>query len=291
MRLSETELKSSQIWAGCVGFKVGGKYAVIHEEALGWAKQPEVICGEKWRPYSPICQGHRHYQSILSILTYRRNVPRLDIKESNLYCDRARRTAENWGTPLYVHRGKPTLLQPLIQGIDDAYVINLERRPDRLTKFKENPHLRDYTYVWKATDGRTMELTPALAALFRDNDFKWKKSVMGCAMSHFELWQRLFTDPIARSYLIMEDDVRFCADWAEKWRAAAAHIPADADVIYLGGVLPPNKAAFPSVIEPVNPYFAKVAKNTDEETDAGMDYKSGRQWAGIDILQHFGVDN
>ncbi len=260
LRVSEAEKKGSQIWAGCIGFKVAGKYAGIHEEALVWAKKPEVICGEKWRSYSSVCKGHRHDQSILSILTLRNRVPRLPIRD--VYCDRARRTAENWGTPLYVHRGNPTLLQPLIQGIDEAYVINLERRPDRLTKFKENPHLRDYTYVWKATDGRTMTLTPAMAALFRDNDFKWKKSVMGCAMSHFELWQRLFTDPIARSYLIMEDDVRFSADWAEKWRAAAPHILPDADVIYLGGVLPPNKAAFPSVVEPVNSHFARVAKNT-----------------------------
>ena len=33
---------------------------------------------------------------------------------------------------------------------------------------------------------------------------------------------------------------------------------------------------------------AKVAKLT--ETDDGDDYKSGRQWAGIDVLKHFGVE-
>jgi hypothetical protein len=31
----------------------------------------------------------------------------------------------------------------------------------------------------------------------------------------------------------------------------------------------------------------RVAKLT--EADDGDDYKSGRQWAGFDILQHFGV--
>jgi len=43
---------------------------------------------------------------------------------------------------------------------------------------------------------------------------------------------------------------------------SAQHIPKDADVIYLGGVLPPNKQVFPSIIEPVNEHFAKVALNT-----------------------------
>jgi len=33
---------------------------------------------------------------------------------------------------------------------------------------------------------------------------------------------------------------------------------------------------------------ARVAKLT--EADDGDDYKSGRQWAGIDLLKHFGVD-
>jgi hypothetical protein len=32
----------------------------------------------------------------------------------------------------------------------------------------------------------------------------------------------------------------------------------------------------------------RVAKLT--EADDGDDYKSGRQWAGIDLLKHFGVD-
>ena len=33
---------------------------------------------------------------------------------------------------------------------------------------------------------------------------------------------------------------------------------------------------------------AQVAKLTEE--DDGDDYKSGRQWAGIDVLKHFGVE-
>lgn len=262
LAVTAQELATKQIWAGCFGFKAGGRHASIHAEALRWAKQRrDVIVGEKWRAYTDVCKGHRHDQSLLGILTQRARVPRLSIKSRDVYCDRARRTAEQWGTPLYVHRGAPRLLQALTPGIDEAYVINLERRADRLAKFKQNAHLKDHAYVWRATDGRTLKMTAPLAALFRDNDFKWKKSVMGCALSHLGLWEKLARDAIARSYLIMEDDVKFADDWLAKWMVAAPHIPANADVIYLGGVLPPNKEIFKQVADPVNAHFAKVAPN------------------------------
>ncbi len=262
MGVTEAELATKQLWAGCIGFRVGGKWSGLHEEALAWAGKPEVICGKKWEAYTFDCRGHRHDQSILSILTQRRAIPRLALDARDIYCDRSRRTAEQWGCSLYVHRGNPQMILRLIEGIDEAYVINLERRRDRLESFKRNPHLKEFAYVYRATDGKTLQLTPAIARLFSNNDFKWKKAVMGCALSHFGLWQKLANDPVANSYLIMEDDVKFRDDWSDIWKKAAPHIPADADVIYLGGILPPNQAAFPSVIEPVNAHFAKVAKNT-----------------------------
>lgn len=261
MGITAAEAADKQIWAGCVGFCVRGKWSTVHEQALKWAGEKDVITGKKWEAYTYTCKGHRHDQSILSVITQRLGVPRLSLDARDIYCDRSRRTAENWGCCLYVHRGNPKIILRLIEGIDEAYVINLERRPDRLASFKQNAHLKEFTYVWKATDGRALTLTPPVARLFSNNDFKWKKSVMGCALSHFGLWQKLAADPVANSYLIMEDDVRFRDDWADLWKKAASHIPADADVIYLGGVLPPNKSSLPSITEPVNAHFARVAKN------------------------------
>jgi GR25 family glycosyltransferase involved in LPS biosynthesis len=261
LKTTEEELAAAQIWAGCMGFQVDGPYVQLHEDALRWAKEHrDVIVGHKSFQYSKVCIGHRHDQSILSILTQRAKIHRIPIRD--VHSCMSRRQAENWGVPLYVHRGTPVLIKPLIKGIDEAYVINLEHRKDRLESFKKNaPHLNDVAYVWKAINGRTMSLTSQIANLFENNDFKWKKSVMGCALSHFQLWQRLANDPIASSYLIMEDDVRLATNWLDVWRAGIDSIPADADVIYLGGVLPPNKAAFPTIVDPVSKYFARVAKN------------------------------
>ena len=65
LNVTDNELKANQIWAGCIGFKVGGKYMdSVHKLALGWAEDKrEVIVGEKWSPYSNVCLGHRHDRS------------------------------------------------------------------------------------------------------------------------------------------------------------------------------------------------------------------------------------
>jgi len=170
------------------------------------------------------------------------------------------RRAQSWGTPLYVHRGKFKAFVPIASGIGEVFVVNMDRRADRLATFKEtHPTLYKHTYKWRATDGTKLTLSPQLAYLFRNNDFKWKKPVMGCAISHLGLWEKCAND--SHNYLILEDDVRLQADWESKWAVAAPQIPTDADVIYLGGVLPPNKQALPLITESVNPFFAKVAKN------------------------------
>ena len=259
---TEYELSSHQLWAGCVGFKKGHAFNVIHENALTLAKNHRnALVGEKWSSYSKDCLGHRHDQSVLSIFTQRSNCPRLPLKE--FYCDVSMRAAQQWGTPLYVHRGNFRAIVPFTDGISEAYVINLPRRADRLNTFKQgHATIKDRVYLWKAIDGRKLELTQEIVHCFRDNDFGWKKSVMGCALSHLGLWEKLAADTLAKSYLIMEDDVRLEDRWMLQWVQSAASIPQDADVIYLGGILPPNKGMFPTIIEPVNKWFAKVKPNT-----------------------------
>lgn len=261
MKPSKDELAGHQITAGLIGYKVGHAFNGIFVDALNIAKsQRNVIVGEKWHKYSDTCLGHRHDQSILSILTQRSECPRLPLND--YYCDKSLRAAQQFGTPLYVHRGQFKQFVPFTKRIDEAYVINLERRKDRLTTFKSNhTYMKDKTYVWKATDGRSLTLNPDIIHCFRNNDFGWKKAVMGCALSHLGLWEKLANDNVAKTYLIMEDDVRFSSVWEEWWSAHADDMPADADVVYLGGVLPPNKAAFPHVVESVNSHFGRVKPN------------------------------
>lgn len=259
--ITRDELAGHQITAGLVGFKARSQYVDVLKDALKHANNRETIVGEKWHRYSDACFGHRHDQSILSVLTQRVGLSRQPLNK--FYCDISQRAAKQFGAPLYVHRGNFKSHAPFATNIDDAYLINLTRRKDRLEKFKRHhADIKDLTYVLPAVDGRTLTLTADLVQCFRENDFHWKKAIMGCALSHLTLWEKLANDSVANNYLIMEDDVKFAEGWLVQWNRIAASMPADADVVYLGGILPPNKPAFGSVVEPVNSHFARVKVNT-----------------------------
>jgi GR25 family glycosyltransferase involved in LPS biosynthesis len=263
LQVSEDEKNSQQVWAGCFSFKVGHPLPTkLINQAHEWSKVRDVIVGPKWegvRDGKPF--GHRHDQSILSILSQRLSIKRYPMDE--IYCDHSLRRTFQTGKALYVHRGGFTLSKPFAKEISDAYVINLDRRSDRMDKlFIHSPELKDRVQRFSAYDGRKLKLSPAMARLFKPHDFLWKKAIMGCALSHLELWWQLVHErPDIENYLILEDDVKFQTGWEEKWNAAAPYIPEDYDVIYLGGILPPNKLMFDKNKEKVNDYFSKVSVN------------------------------
>ena len=154
---------------------------------------------------------------------------------------------------------------PLPTGIDKAWLINLTRRPDRITSFKEaHPDLMLEIERHPAFDGLKLELTPKIARLFSHNEFQWKKAVMGCALSHLDLWTRLAGEPCGASWLILEDDSRLLPAWRSEWEMglSGGGIPTDWDIVYLGGVLPPNRAAFEKCVEKLNSHVGQVGKNS-----------------------------
>lgn len=263
LSVTEKEKEEQQLWAGSIAFMGGCDKAIrLFAEGYEWSKKRDVIVGPKWsgvRNGKPF--GHRHDQSILSILSSRLGVKRFPMDE--IYCDHSLRKTFLSGKALYVHRGSFTLHKPFMEGIDDVYVINLDRRADRMEKlFGHNPELKDRVQRISAINGREMALTSRIARMFKPHDFFWKKAIMGCALSHLTLWWQLLTErPEIENYLILEDDVKLQPDWQAKWNEAKGYVPEDYDVVYLGGILPPNRAGFEMTKEKVNPYFSRVAPN------------------------------
>ena len=264
LNVTEAEKDGQQVLGGCLAFKIGHPTATkLFADAYALSKRRDVIVGQKWegvgqdgKPF-----GHRHDQSILSILSRRQGVRRLPMEE--VYCDHSLRKTFLTGKSLYVHRGNFTVNKQFAKRIDDCYVINLDRRNDRMEKlFTHNPELKGRVERLSAVDGRTMPLTPAIARLFKPHDFFWKKAIMGCALSHLMLWWQLANEkPEIENYLILEDDVKLQPGWEAKWEAAAPYVPDDYDVVYLGGILPPNRAGFEQNKEKVNNYISRVAPN------------------------------
>lgn len=265
--VTAAELEENQLWAGAVSCIIGHPLACrLFEEAWRWGQVRDVIVGAKWagvRDGAPY--GHRHDQSILSVLSSRMKIPRHPLDD--VYCDVSLRQTFMSKRSLYVHRSLFQEHAPLATGIDDAWVINLDRRADRMEKFaRTHPDLAQRVHRFSAFEGSGLKLTAKIARLFKPNDFQWKKSVMGCALSHLAVWMKLLNDKEdIGSYLILEDDARLSPTWKKSWEKIHKHnaLPADWDVVYLGGILPPNKEAFhSSLIEPVNEYVARVKENT-----------------------------
>ena len=258
LNVTDAELAAQQIQAATILFRAGA--TDLFKEAMELAKDRKVLVGPKWagtengKPF-----GHRHDQSILSILAIRASVSRYPLDK--VQCSSSLRKTFTSGRAVYIHRGNFKVSVPFTEGISEAYVINLARRADRMERLC--PALRDRTERWEAVDGCGLELTPALQRLLKPNDFFWKKAVTGCAMSHLGLWCKLAQErPDIDNYLIMEDDVKLRPDWENVWKSAVDDIPDDYDIIYLGGVLPPNRAAFEGLKERVNDSFCRVKENT-----------------------------
>ncbi len=94
-------------------------------------------------------------------------------------------------------------------------LINLDRRPDRLASFAQRladaagPALAARVERFAAIDGRTLAASPEIRHLFRDNDFGYRRSFVGCALSHLALWRQL-AEGDAPGLLILEDDATLC---------------------------------------------------------------------------------
>jgi len=95
-----------------------------------------------------------------------------------------------------------------IRNIPFIKIVNLERRPDRKLEV-ENKLIKvgynngEYEFI-KAVDGKKLEPTQELHNLFKDNN---RRGVVGCALSHYYLWQQLLKDTDLDYYVILEDDI------------------------------------------------------------------------------------
>lgn len=103
-----------------------------------------------------------------------------------------------------------------IRDLDIVYV-NLDRRNDRLTTFKNNMiNLSTPIYRFSAIDGYALSvpLHPQLYHLFDKNDYNYRSGIVGCALSHISILIDFVNSPQSKKYLmIMEDDLYFNSEY------------------------------------------------------------------------------
>lgn len=97
-------------------------------------------------------------------------------------------------------------------------IINLTRRSDRKEKMINEMKLKGITNYefFEAIDGKKIEPSIFIKNLFKENDFNYRKGVIGCALSHYKLWHKLLNDDNNNYYVILEDDVAISDNFNEK---------------------------------------------------------------------------
>lgn len=116
-------------------------------------------------------------------------------------------------------------------------IVNLKRRPDRREECISKMSAAgisesEYEFV-DAVDGVNVVPTPKLKRLFQGNDFGSRRGVIGCALSHYQLWQALLADSAHEFYVIMEDDFELCPHFKRAIHAMHDDF-INRDVIFMG---------------------------------------------------------
>ena len=115
-------------------------------------------------------------------------------------------------------------------------VINLENRKDRkemmIKKFAA-AGITNYEFI-RATNLKTDDINiNFLQELFAGNDFFNRIGVMGCALSHFFLWNKLINDTSSEYYTIFEDDLYLCDKFIDKFDLNKIDL-STVDILFLG---------------------------------------------------------
>lgn len=121
-------------------------------------------------------------------------------------------------------------------------VLNLDRRPDRFDGFRSSleaaagPRFAGRCRRFPAVDGRDLRLNEAIRHMFRGNDFGFRRGIVGCALSHLEMWKQL-SESDAPAWLVFEDDARVCEGFVGQLIELAGHLAKSVpayDLVLLG---------------------------------------------------------
>ncbi len=96
--------------------------------------------------------------------------------------------------------------------------VNLLRRPDRkeeMIKLFEDNDITNYEF-FEAVDGQKIVVTEEIRKIFEGNDFGSKRGYIGCALSHYNIWNNLINDKDHDYYFVCEDDIELADDFKFK---------------------------------------------------------------------------
>ena len=89
----------------------------------------------------------------------------------------------------------------------------MDRRESTIENFKR-VNITNYEFI-EAVDGKTLTPNSEFISLFKGNDFGNRQGVIGCALSHYNLWKKLLESDF-EYFIIMEDDFTIVESFKEE---------------------------------------------------------------------------
>ena len=115
-----------------------------------------------------------------------------------------------------------------------AFVVNLDRRADRMEKFSQYD-LGFKCAKFSAVDGKELISTPQLQRIFDGNDYRMRRGMVGCALSHIYLTIHLYYNNDDNFYCILEDDIEPLPNFYQRFTKVISQLyDKDWDIVYLG---------------------------------------------------------
>ena len=115
-------------------------------------------------------------------------------------------------------------------------VVNLKRRPDRKEEVGKLLNSHNVDVEWfEAVDGLEINMTDEITTLFAGNDFKSRRGFIGCALSHYRIWQKLVADTSCGYYVVLEDDITVSDNFSSRLEECIERIHTEKlELLFLG---------------------------------------------------------
>jgi GR25 family glycosyltransferase involved in LPS biosynthesis len=130
---------------------------------------------------------------------------------------------------------------------DKIFVINLERRPDRLEEFRQKADKIGFDFeVFSAVDGKKIDedfVYNGKQIKITPNQFyfggfdNYAKSQLGCLISHLGVL-KLAKERGYKRFLVLEDDCDFTEDFVTKFSKFCEEFDREWDMFYFSGSMP-----------------------------------------------------
>lgn len=145
-------------------------------------------------------------------------------------------------------------------GLDEIYVINLLRRPDRRERLQstfdilnisarffdaiDGKHTIDKTYL----ENLNVRLLPDYEDPYNLRPMNYGE--LGCFFSHYFIWEDMIKNDYKHGAMILEDDVRFDPSFKRKLERILSNKTFDWDLIFLGRkIMRSNEENYEQIIE------------------------------------------